>query len=257
MLPVRNRFPCGIRLIKELICWGRAVRGGLKTFLMTTASAAVLAGGAALAQPAPPPLKANWTGAYVGLNASASAHDWKFTDVGANCGFCNPRTFWDSDKLGIGAGAHAGYNWQNDRAVLGVEADFKWLNVRDTGRAQGAAGVASLFADVDWLSTFRVRAGITASPTILYVTGGLAVGRVNNGWSTSTSKANILRKTKTGWTGGVGIEHMLAANVTGRVELRYVDLGKSTVTRTFCCGPISTQFENSLVEFIGGLSYRW
>jgi outer membrane immunogenic protein len=233
------------------------VRGQLKTFLMTTASAAVLAGGAALAQPAPPPLKANWTGAYIGVNASASGHDWKFTDVGASCAFCNPRTMWDSDKLGIGAGAHAGYNWQNDRAVLGFEADFKWLNVRDTGRAQGAAGIASLFADVDWLSTFRVRAGITASPTILYVTGGLALGRVNNGWSTSNGKANILRKTKTGWTAGVGIEHMLSPNTTGRIELRYVDLGKSTVTGTFCCGPITTQFENNLVEFIGGLSFRW
>ena len=236
--------------------WGRAVRGHLKTFLMTTASAAVLAGSAALAQPAPPPLKANWTGAYIGLNASASAHDWKFTDVGAACGFCNPRVFWDSDRLGIGGGAHAGYNWQNDRAVLGVEADFKWLGLGATGRTQGGPGVVSLVADVDWVSTFRVRAGITASPTILYLTGGLALGRINNGW-TRAGKANILHKTKTGWTAGVGIEQMLSANTTGRIELRYVDLGKSTVTRTFCCGPLTAEFENNLVEFIGGLSFRW
>jgi outer membrane immunogenic protein len=224
---------------------------------MTTASAVVLAGSAALAQPAPPPLKANWTGAYAGVNLSATAHDWTVTDVGANCAFCNPRTMWDSDRLGLGGGVHAGYNWQNDRAVLGLEADFKWLGLGATTRVQGAAGIGSLFADVDWVSTFRVRAGITASPTILFVTGGLALGRVNNGWSTQTGKANVLRKTKSGWTAGVGIEHMLSANTTGRIELRYVDLGKSTVTNTFCCGPISTQFENNLVEFIGGLSFRW
>jgi outer membrane immunogenic protein len=233
------------------------VRANLKTFLLTTASAVALAGGTALAQPGPAPLAANWTGPYVGLNLSATAHDWVFRDVGANCGFCNPRTFWEDDRLGIGGGAHAGYNWQRDRVVLGVEADFKWLGLGETRRAQGAVGIATLFADVDWLSTFRVRAGITASPTILYLTGGLALGRVNNGWSTPGGKASILRKTKTGWTGGVGIEHMLAPNMTGRIELRYVDLGKSTITRAFCCGPITTQFENNLVEFIGGLSYRW
>ena len=64
------------------------MRGDLKTFLMATASMAVLASGTALAQPAPAPLKANWTGLYIGVNASATAHDWTFRNVGATCGFC-------------------------------------------------------------------------------------------------------------------------------------------------------------------------
>ena len=75
-------------------------------------------------------------------------------------------------------------------------------------------------AETRWTSTLRGRLGYLINPTMmLYGTGGLAFmdGRASSGTSYS---ANHL-----GWTAGVGLEAMLAPNMTGRVEYRHSDYG--------------------------------
>jgi outer membrane immunogenic protein len=230
----------------------------LKALFLSTASSVALAGGDAISAENVPPSTAMFAGPYAGVNIGAARYKWSFTDVsgGGSCfPTCPSQTFWDGKKNGLTGGLQAGYNWQQDRFVSGVEADFNWLRVR---RSDTLGTDLAVFSAVDWLSTIRVRAGITGSPTLFYVTGGLAIGRVNNGWSVP-GKGAALRKTKTGWTAGIGIEHLFKPNWIGRIELRHTDLGKSTVATTgpsACCSG-ATRFENTVTEIRGALNYKW
>jgi outer membrane immunogenic protein len=92
----------------------------------------------------------------------------------------------------------------------------------------------------------RGRLGVTFSPVLLYVTGGLAYGEIEtNGTLTnvvpvpfpfgllSTSFGHSV--TKSGWTVGAGIEGRLWDNWTGKIEYLYMDLG--TVSGSIVPGP--------------------
>ena len=80
---------------------------------------------------------------------------------------------------GLG-GVHAGYNWQVTNWLLGVEADWMWLN-RNASNAQTTFDTFSgprpdgsmlLSSNHHWLASVRGRLGMVAQPQwMLYVTG--------------------------------------------------------------------------------------
>jgi outer membrane immunogenic protein len=96
----------------------------------------------------------------------------------------------------------------------------------------------TIHSKVSWLATVRGRLGLTMSPTLIYVTGGAAFGRVKSGWFDGNQNVGAeVNKTQTGWVVGGGIEHAFATNWLVRIEGLYHDLGDTTVTFT---GPAST-----------------
>jgi outer membrane immunogenic protein len=199
-----------------------------------------------------PHVETNWAGPYAGLNIGLARHSWAFDlyDDG------DPFAGWSGRETGASFGAQAGYNWQRGSYVYGVEADINWL---DIGASQAFPGLLAE-TNIDWLSTFRVRLGVTASPTLFYLTAGVALGSVENVWRDRGvfSGAGDLGSSDTqwGWTAGAGIEHMFAPNWTGRIEFRYTDLGKSD--GTLVAGDVYTsEFRNDLIEVRLGLNYRW
>jgi outer membrane immunogenic protein len=137
---------------------------------------------------------------------------------------------------GLLGGAQAGYNWQVNRLVYGVEADFQWTTQSRTVSVCDAVGCAppSVTArttyQLPWFSTFRARIGMTPSPTtLLYATGGLALGKIDasfaegvSGGSTETSENTI----RGGWTVGGGIEAALTNCWTAKIEYLYMDFGR-------------------------------
>jgi outer membrane immunogenic protein len=252
----------------------------LRSFLLATASSVAISSMASAADlavrpaiKAPPPVL-TWTGAYIGLNVGAARHDWSFTDKG--CWFFDCSTFWTSSKNGFIGGIQAGYNWQSGSFVYGVEADFNWLGIKksDTfGQPSFAfSEIANVKSEVNWLATFRGRIGLTSlNPTMVYVTGGLAVAGVKNRWGVGYTSvvagqppANwdsdfVDNEVRFGWTAGLGVEHMISQNWSFKAEVLYVDLGTRTknVSGPFAFGSYTSEFSNSLVTARVGVNFKW
>ena len=148
----------------------------------------------------------SWTGFYIGINGGGVWHRAK-ADANDN----SPFPLIDNSTVkasGATFGGQAGFNWQVQRFVLGIEADWNWVD------ASGTAAFTNFLAfnfssKLSSLATVRGRVGITLSPTMIYATGGFAAGKVNN-FAPSLFGGFSDSEVKTGWTAGGGVEHMLA-----------------------------------------------
>ena len=154
-----------------------------------TASAA-LASGAAQAADLRMPVKAvpmappfSWTGCYAGLNAGGIStrldHSVEVPNIAPL-----PVTFGASDRdVGFIGGVQAGCNYQfNPNWAIGLEGDINYADTNHDGPFRFTRGsedlVGSASTRLRWLSTVRGRLGTTWGSTFLYVTGGLAIGKV-------------------------------------------------------------------------------
>jgi outer membrane immunogenic protein len=198
------------------------------------------------------PVIYSWTGFYIGGNLGGA---WNSTrdDVyptgcfvtATTCGGPITNNVLRSDSVrlngsGFTGGAQAGYNWQRDRWVWGVEGDINYLGIND-GSSINRPVLAPLVGNfihsetdkLGWFGTLRGRAGITVTPSfLLYGTGGLAFGGVKSATAVSFSTtadtyAGALDDTRVGWTLGVGGEWIVAPKWSIKAEYLYVDLGKA------------------------------
>src|SRR4029077_13022369 len=99
--------------------------------------------------------------------------------------FAQPATQFGSTSASAStglAGAQAGYNWQSDAVVYGVEADIAAMHLRsemNAALATASPTTANTNSDVDWYGTLRGRLGWTSGAFLFYGTAGLAYGRVD------------------------------------------------------------------------------
>ncbi|MCX5494731.1 porin family protein [Kaistia dalseonensis] len=166
------------------------IAGAALVALTGAASAADLTYEPAPAAPAPAAASAfDWNGFYVGVHGGAAIGD--FT-----------KDFSDNGSTGGLFGAQAGYNYQIDHWVIGVETDIAYSTLSDV-------------VDLDWLGTTTARAGYAFDNLLLYGKGGVAYGDLKyadqSNWSV-------------GWTAGAGVEYGFTKNITGRLEYDYVSL---------------------------------
>lgn len=208
---------------------------------------ALTAGTPALAAP---PVPYNWTGFYVGGNIG---YGWGNSNLslvpGSTWGTGGGQYLVDNGSpnltdRGVLGGVQAGYNFQQGNLVYGVEADFSFANIngsRNTGAIEPPTGVpvaARTFSEsdkLDWLITTRGRLGYAVQNTLLYVTGGLAIGHrkftqdvtAANGFNQNFGSTS---STKAGWTLGAGAEYALSRNWSIKGEYLYVDLGSVSVS---------------------------
>ena len=160
-----------------------------------------------------------------------------------------------ADPKGWLAGVQAGYNFQVNKFVYGVEADFSLADIQGSNSVVRpgpilpfATYTTSVEQRMEWFGTLRGRLGVAATDQILlYGTGGLAFGRSNYG-------ANIRRTafllnynvpaspdvTRVGWTIGGGAEYALAGKWSVKAEYLYYDLGNVSTTGYLTIGPVVT-----------------
>jgi outer membrane immunogenic protein len=237
-----------------------------KGYLLATAAgaAAAVSGGAAqsadMAVKAPAPLVAapSWAGWYLGLNAGAnyqhSMNSNNFDPYGYSAGASA-----STAATGFIGGAQIGYNWQQGNFVYGLEGDISGL----TGKASSVPsfGGKGFQNQIQWLSTFRARMGLAVGDTMVYGTGGLAVGGVKNsfGYINFASSGNKSEsQTRVGWAVGGGVEHMLDRHWTVALEALFVDLGTSTVSAVGGKGTGKTaKFSNEAVIGRFKLNYKF
>lgn len=133
-------------------------------------------------------------------------------------------------SIGLGGfvgGVNAGYSWQMENVVLGLEGDIEFAGLKgdtdlvdDTG-----AKIGEVEKEIDWLGSLRLRAGYAFDRVLPYVTGGLAVGGAELSLHDLNQKVAKDSDTKWGWTIGAGLDYALTDNLTARIEYRYTDLG--------------------------------
>src|SRR5207249_5357208 len=120
-------------------------------------------------------------------------------------------------KTGFIGGGQIGYNWQHGNFVFGLEGDISGLGGKNTGERQDATGY-QYSSRISWLSTVRARFGLAVGDTMAYATAGVAFAGVKNTVSFSPGLDYSSTKTRTGWTVGGGVEHMLSRNWTIGLE---------------------------------------
>ncbi len=151
-----------------------------------------------------------WAGGYLGLNAGyAFGKSNTDTIIGdAIAGTPLVATSTSGKLTGVSYGAQAGFNWQSGPWVAGIEADIQ--NSRQPGRtttldcagatcnsALGAFGFdvpvsAGMEQRLEWFGTLRARLGATPTPeSLIYATGGLAVGRIKTSGTVSGSSLGL------------------------------------------------------------------
>jgi outer membrane immunogenic protein len=236
----------------------------------------------------------SWTGAYVGGNigygwasdpttltvttvtTSETSHDATIipptfvpgpttTTTAAGAGNVNPN--------GVVGGAQAGYNWQSGIVVLGIEGDIQGTGQNGsttlcvTAGCPTGTGAATAGYKLPWFGTLRGRIGFTPDPRwLVYATGGLAVGEINQSLSegpvggTPGVVANT-NTTRAGFAVGGGVE----AAITGRwtIKAEYLFMGFGTVGLSGTGAPVTTDtFNGPRIETIttatttGSLSTR-
>src|SRR5579871_3836606 len=149
----------------------------MKKYLVGVAVVALL--GAVMA----PAEAGNWSGFYIGANGGWSMSSvtdsetpWGVTGIAD----ITPHSFRTSMN-GAMFGGQAGYNWQMDEWVLGLDGDF------DGASASGSRGIVfpsllvptntdafAVTEKLNWLASIRARIGWDLGPGFLYATGGAA-----------------------------------------------------------------------------------
>jgi outer membrane immunogenic protein len=221
----------------------------LATVLVAVGSASALAADLGARTYTKAPMMAapvnTWQGFYIGGNVGYGWGNGK-TDVTflpTEAGFGAANTSLNSDPQGVIGGAQIGYNWQTGAFVAGLEADIQGSGIKGDA-AKGVLSFPSLAAlpgsllttreKLSWFGTARGRLGITVAPAfLLYATGGLAYGQVENSANTQFSSGAdnfpaSVSTTRVGWTVGAGGEWMFAPGWSAKFEYLYMDLGKSS-----------------------------
>lgn len=217
-----------------------------------------------------------WTGFYVGGtvggNATRTSYDtaaiWDWEGYGVGSGYA-PAPAGNNTGFGLIGGVHVGYNMQSGAFVYGLEADYSGAGGSQTntfGYVDDYTQTVGFRSSLSQLATVRARLGYAMGPTLLYVTGGWAYGKVNSSAkivSTDGSSAKTFlfksNNFSSGWTVGAGIEHMIAPNWTVRAEALYVALGSNKVSEVtnYYGQAMSIPTKTDAVIARVGMSYKW
>ncbi|WP_159079853.1 outer membrane beta-barrel protein [Methyloceanibacter sp. wino2] len=136
------------------------------------------------------------------------------------------------------AGGQAGYNWQHDAAVFGIEADASWADLGGTNTCYAYSGYfisSNCRAGIDALGTLTGRLGYVLpsdGKTLLYGKAGLA-------WATGDLQAipngglqvpgTAESGTEWGWTVGGGVERALSPRWTVKAEYGFLSFDQGFV----------------------------
>jgi outer membrane immunogenic protein len=222
---------------------------------------------AAPVRSAPAQANPSWTGAQVGGQGGVSPMSQGFAEPGAylfpfTCGssLCSETPFsFTGNKTSATGGGFIGYRVQMGTMVVGIEGDANAKSASssytytdsNTYRAETFTGSVKQGAD----GSIRGRLGFLVTPSVLvYGTGGVAFGSVSGsfGYSAheidgfgfaSATGGGSWSTTRTGATGGAGVEALITQSLTLRLEYRYTDLGRFSETvpiSTVCAGTCSS-----------------
>lgn len=259
-----------------------ALAGMASSASMSSALAADIAVAPSRAAPAFIPVAYNWSGFYIGGNAgghwgrdrvtsSTDAIGWGAGGA-AEIDAASPVNLQPQGFIG---GVQAGFNLQmGSNFVAGIEGDANWLTGTKSRTLvfPGSINVAggdfmTNSTNAIFLGTARGRLGLTSDRSMLYATGGLAVGTLKTNDSFGSFSGTVVTAANNtthhaGWTAGGGGEFAFTDNWSAKVEYLYVDLPTFDALIPSCgiCATgsdivVHHRFTDHIVRF--GLNYRF
>ena len=253
------------------------------SLLASTALCAILAPSAFAADlptkkgPPPAPVAApfSWTGFYIGGNVGGL---WSRNTVDASGGYSFGSSAITSDRrdpFGVVGGVQAGYNYQFQRFVVGVEGDLDWSGAKSDVNYPGffsiSSAAASRSASLPFFADLRGRVGYAFDRFLPYVTAGVVFADVKNKLSdpgeiinvspdeliTLVDPASFGRSSATGWTIGGGVEYAIDSHWSVKAEYLYMQF--PDVTRTWSSDKVFERFKFKDEAEIArlGLNYRF
>lgn len=161
---------------------------------------------------------------------------------------------------GVVAGLQAGYNVQNNGFLLGLELQASWLDgdgdfsdVNNPTYTYERATTGS----INYTADLRLKAGIAADDTLMYVLGGVALADTDNThgqFDDGVFDYGIdVSGTNWGFVTGAGIESAITPNLTGRIETTFSAFNGDTSLDTDLDGPYRGHSTDVSVK--AGLNY--
>jgi outer membrane immunogenic protein len=215
------------------------------------------------------PLFTDWSGFYFGANAGFG---WGASDTpigyDATASKSGTDTFPAFQPKGGFGGGQVGYNWQNGHLVFGVETDFQGSGISDNFSGEALSGSRKIAAkdNLDWFGTARGRAGYAFDSALVYFTGGLAYGQLdqridvvpfNPGDTSAFVQRNGMR---TGFVVGGGIEYAFNPAWSIKGEYQFIDLGSANLTGfnpQLNSPRFTSDIDNTFHTFRIGVNYRF
>lgn len=194
--------------------------------ILSAGLAATLFAGTALAadviepDPTPPPPEVayenfTWGGFYVGGQLGYGTADTSVSAGGVSA---------SGDADGFLVGGFAGYNWQFDNIVVGIEGDLSYADLDASSNIAGVTGDA----DVDYVGTIGPRLGYAIDRTLLYVEGGYAFANIGADLTTVDGRFDD-DSNASGYFVGAGVDYAFTDNIFLGAEYNYADFGSETL----------------------------
>ncbi|MGB6539074.1 MAG: outer membrane beta-barrel protein [Xanthobacteraceae bacterium] len=265
-------------------------------FISAIAAAAALVTTPALAadllvkaSPPPPPPMFSWTGFYLGVqggggwsNSSATENDSYFCPAGGACAAPTPVVpgipMSSTSASGAFGGITAGFNYQINAVVVGIEGDWSGAGINGSGACNtafitpsfGAGATGTCGNNLRDFATLTGRLGWAAwDRALIYVKGGAAWANYNDTVTTTVAgipgpSANFTNN-RSGWTFGAGVEYALTPAWSVKLEYDHMDFGTQNVTYPFtnvppfAAGTFNTVASQSQrVDIVrAGINYRF
>ena len=161
----------------------------------------------------------------------APAYDWSGLYIGANfgAGWTNgslniPRNNFYGGITEFIGGVQAGYNFQADHLLFGVEGDFDWASFNHPALPFPTLGAVNQ----RWVGTAAGRIGVVDDRWLVFA-------KLGGGWVQSDATVNIPgspswngSSTSSGWLAGGGIEYGFKSHWTVKLEYDYLALSNWT-----------------------------
>ena len=204
----------------------------------------------------------NWTGFYVGGDVGYGWGTSKSVATTANANFPVGFAFAPDDLSGAVAGGHAGYNYQIDRLVLGIEGDFDWADIKGSAVDPSPLRATTTTSNSKhtWLADITGRVGYAWNNWLLYAKGGAAWTRNEGGSSTTGVAVGTTSggETRSGWLIGGGLEWGFAQHWSAKVEYNYMDFGTADVVRVSNTGVVNHRDNALTINVVkAGVSYHF
>jgi outer membrane immunogenic protein len=178
-----------------------------------------------------------------GAAVLAPFYNWTGFYVGGHLGWGDSTLDTNGSSDGFLGGVQAGYNFQMNQLVFGVEGQISWT---DIGNDTNLGAVAT---SIDWLATIAGRLGYAFGPALAY--GKVGVAFLD--WTSSAGRGLGTGDTETGWVLGAGLEYGFTPNWSAKIEYNFTsfELDRTSLVRS----TFDRELDVHLVKL--GINYRF
>jgi outer membrane immunogenic protein len=208
----------------------------------------------------------NWTGVYVGghIGGGFSKINWYEDATQGGSGLPTGTSDGVVHANGVLGGVQAGYNYQIERVVLGIQADISVADISGTDTCFPTFAGQSCGTRIDSLGTLTARIGTTYHQALFYALGGgaweketLSNSAPNGGPGGAPINLSFVG-TRAGWTVGAGVEYAFVEKWSAFLQYNFISFGTQDLTFTSSNVPsFSENISENLNVVKLGVNYRF